>query len=457
MAIHNPSRKKFVWLPDVLHGAASQLASRRALPSPIHTLRSGLNRFVSTGVLGVFQVLGLFALFALLALFGLLPNAVMAQSQSQLPLFDGHLHYSHDAVELVPPEKAVAILRAAGLKYAVVSSSNDEGTQKLRVLAPDMILPSLRPYRSRADTSSWLQTDAVVTYMKERLAKYRYVAIGEFHVSGEAARSPIMKTTVALAKQYQLILHAHADSKAIEILFELDPNATILWAHSGFDQPDAIAAMLKKYPRLFADLAFRNDYASGGELDAAWRKLFEAYPDRFMAGTDTYTPERWAYIGEYASWMRQWLGRLPSPLKEKIAFQNGEALFKPYQARLADVSRSDLGIAQPCSAAEGWLLASGNRGSKLYVKAANPPALSKLFIAQLSTCSDEALSVKALDIVMPAHRHGMNYKPEIKQINSSTAQASGLLMHMPGQWQWQIDAQTGSKDTERFTALLTLQ
>ena len=136
---------------------------------------------------------------------------VLAQSDPLLPIFDGHLHYSHDAVEMIPPEKAVAILRAAGLKYAVISSSNDEGTQKLRALAPDLILPALRPYRSRADTSTWLQNEAIIPYLKERLAKYRYVAIGEFHVSGDQARQPIMKATVELAKQHQLVLHAHSD------------------------------------------------------------------------------------------------------------------------------------------------------------------------------------------------------------------------------------------------------
>lgn len=381
---------------------------------------------------------------------------VLAQSAPLLPLFDGHLHYSHDAVELIPPEKAVAILRAAGLKYAVVSSSNDEGTQKLRALAPDLILPSLRPYRSRADTSSWLQNDAIIPYMKERLAKYRYVAIGEFHVNGDQARLPIMKATVELAKQHQLVLHAHSDAQAIEILFELNPAATILWAHSGFDQPAVIAAMLKRYPRLFADLAFRSDYASGGVLDPAWRQLFDQYPDRFMAGTDTYTPERWAYVGEYAQWMRQWLSKLPSPLKEKIAYQNGEALFTPYQLRLNPAVASKSVSNEDCSEAKGWTSATNNKGARIFFKLSTQPALSKLFSAELSTCNDASLTVKALDIVMPEHRHGMNTKPEIHQVNASTVKVSGLMMHMPGQWLWQIDAQLDAQNngqiTERFIA-----
>jgi hypothetical protein len=32
-----------------------------------------------------------------------------------LPLFDAHLHYSHDAWQRIPPPQAVALLRVAGL------------------------------------------------------------------------------------------------------------------------------------------------------------------------------------------------------------------------------------------------------------------------------------------------------------------------------------------------------
>ena len=56
-----------------------------------------------------------------------------------MPIFDAHLHYSHDAWKRLPPKEAVALLRKAGLKAAMVSSSSDEGTQKLYVEAPDLV------------------------------------------------------------------------------------------------------------------------------------------------------------------------------------------------------------------------------------------------------------------------------------------------------------------------------
>lgn len=65
---------------------------------------------------------------------GLLLAAVLAPAlgaAAELPLFDAHIHYSHDAWDNLPPKEAVLILRKAGLKRALVSSSGDEGTQRL--------------------------------------------------------------------------------------------------------------------------------------------------------------------------------------------------------------------------------------------------------------------------------------------------------------------------------------
>ena len=39
-----------------------------------------------------------------------------AAGAADLPIFDAHLHYSHDAWDLVPPKQAIAIMRKAGIK-----------------------------------------------------------------------------------------------------------------------------------------------------------------------------------------------------------------------------------------------------------------------------------------------------------------------------------------------------
>jgi hypothetical protein len=256
-----------------------------------------------------------------------LSPGVLAQAAPALPIFDAHLHYSHDAWDRLPPKEAVALLRQAGLKYAMVSSSSDEGTQKLYAEAPDLVLPSLRPYRSRGEIGTWIHDASVIPHLESRLRQYRYVAIGEYHVFGADADLPVMRRVVELAREHRLYLHSHSDADAIERQFRQDPNARILWAHAGFDSPERVREMLRKHPNLWADLAFRSDHATAGKVDPGWRAAFMEFPDRFMVGTDTFTPERWFYVVEHANWSRAWLADLPREVAENIAWRNGERLF----------------------------------------------------------------------------------------------------------------------------------
>ena len=79
---------------------------------------------------------------------------------------------------------------------------------------------------------------------------------------------------VALARENKLLLHAHSDIAAVDRLFDQWPEARILWAQSGFDRPDVVRGLLRRHPRLWANLAFRGDQASGGSVDPAWREAF---------------------------------------------------------------------------------------------------------------------------------------------------------------------------------------
>jgi hypothetical protein len=244
-----------------------------------------------------------------------------------LPIFDAHLHYSHDAWDVVPVQEAIAILRKAGVKRALISSSGDDGQQRLYAAAPDLVLPELRPYRTRGEIGTWVRDESLIPYLQERLAKYKYVAIGEFHLYGADADLPVVRRIVELARKHKLFLHAHSDIDAVERLFRQWPQARILWAHAGFERPERVAEMLRKHRNLWCDLAFRTDQASGGKVDPAWRAVFLEFPERFMVGTDSFTPERWHYIPEHADWSRRWLADLPRDVAERIAWKNGETVF----------------------------------------------------------------------------------------------------------------------------------
>ena len=268
------------------------------------------------------------ALSALIVAAGV--TASWGASAEELPIFDAHIHYSHDARDVLPPAEAIAILRKAGVTRALVSSSGDEGTQELLALAPDLIIAELRPYRRRGELSSWTRDESVIPYLEERLKAGKYVAIGEFHAYGADVETPVVKRAIALANEHRLFLHAHSDADAIERIFRIDPDARVLWAHAGFERPARVRELLAKHRNLWSDLAFRNDHAVGGKVTPEWRALFEGYPDRFMVGTDSYTPERWYYVEEHAKWSRAWLRDLPDDLATRIAFRNAEAMLSEW-------------------------------------------------------------------------------------------------------------------------------
>ena len=225
-----------------------------------------------------------------------------------------------------PPKDAAAILRKAGLKRAMVSSSNDDGTQKLHAEAPDIVVPVAAPV-SPARRPLHLDPRRQSRLCRGPPRAHRYVAIGEFHLLRRGCRPARARAAWWQLAKRQVFLHPHSDADAIERLFGQDPQARILWAHSGFDRPEQVREMLRKHQNLWCDLAFRSEHGAGGKVDPEWRAAFNEFPDRFMVGTDTFTPERWHYIVEHANWSRAWLADLPQDLAERIAWRNGEALF----------------------------------------------------------------------------------------------------------------------------------
>jgi len=253
---------------------------------------------------------------------------------AELPIFDAHIHYSHDSWDVLPPKTAIEILRKSGVRRALVSSSSDDGTQKLYAEAPELIIPELRPYRSRGEIGTWVRDETIIPHVEERLRRHRYVAIGEFHVFGADADLPVVRRMVQLARQYRIFIHIHSDADAVERVFRQDPGARLLWAHAGFDQPERVRAMLLKHKNLWCDLAFRTDHAPEGKLNPEWRKVFLELPDRFMVGTDTPSPQRWYFIEEHARLARMWLSELPRDVAERIAYRNGEAVFGSLAAAL---------------------------------------------------------------------------------------------------------------------------
>ena len=227
----------------------------------------------------------------------------------------------------IPLERALAILDKAGVRMAAVSSTSDEATIKMYRADPKRVVPMLRPYRTRSDMGGWHNDAGIPAYLAERLKLGVHKGIGEFHLYGEDAGSAVMKEIVRMAVARNLILHAHSDARAVDILFRHDARARVLWAHAGFTNPAEVERMMARHPNLWVETAIRGDIGPGGALDPAWAAVFVKYPDRWLVGTDTYVTSRWHRMPEIHAETRAWLAKLPPAVAEKMAWRNGTKLF----------------------------------------------------------------------------------------------------------------------------------
>jgi hypothetical protein len=76
--------------------------------------------------------------------------------------------------------------------------------------------------------------------------------------------------------------------------------------------------------------------------------------------------------------------------------------------------------------------------------------VGQFFAAEVVACrapGTEAVSRMVLDARMPAHGHGMNYRPKATQSGPGRFRFTGLMLHMAGAWQITFDLYQGDKRT----------
>ncbi len=81
------------------------------------------------------------------------------------------------------------------------------------------------------------------------------------------------------------------------------------------------------------------------------------------------------------------------------------------------------------------------------------PPLNAPFVLEVALCARDGSAAKAprIDAWMPAHRHGMNYRPSVAALADGRFRADGLLFHMPGRWEYIVEI-----GGERLTAPVEL-
>ena len=86
-------------------------------------------------------------------------------------------------------------------------------------------------------------------------------------------------------------------------------------------------------------------------------------------------------------------------------------------------------------------------------------AVGRAFALEAQVCAKGAAPPPTglrVDARMPAHRHGMNYRPTVVAEGEGRFRAEGLLFHMPGQWQFIFDLEVPGAN-ERITKDLSLE
>ena len=266
--------------------------------------------------------------WSMLVALAAIPVAARAQTP---PIFDAHVHYNLDVGRPVPVETVFELWRSAGIRGVLLTSRPNDGTRELLAAAPPefQAVAFARPYVVAADVQTWFRDPAILAMIERELARGTYRGIGEFHIFGRDADSEGFARFVALAAQHGLWLHAHCDDYVIERIFALDPQARVVWAHTGMTTaPARVDRLLGRYAQLYGELSYRDGITQeDGVLTPAWRALFTKYPQRFLLGSDTWVPQRWPAVPQVMQSYRAWLSQLPPDVAERIAWSNGATLF----------------------------------------------------------------------------------------------------------------------------------
>ena len=284
-------------------------------------------------------------------------TVVSAQAQGYAgPLFDAHMHYNVEAwngsAGPHPPADVMARFARNGVKGVLANSRPNDGSRTLAALrsgasgeplrraAVDLVVvPFIRLYRNRADYDNWFRDETIYTMVQTELARGTasgpYRGIGEFHLYDSAnANGPVAAKLMRLADQQKLVVLAHVDDVAIDLLMahasEGGRNLRLIWAHTGIGgaPPERVDALMQRYPRLMGELSYRPGLTcEQGQLCAEWRALMLKYPQRFLIGSDTWVNQRWSSYDELMQGYRTWLGGLPADVARGIAWGNAAAVF----------------------------------------------------------------------------------------------------------------------------------
>jgi hypothetical protein len=108
------------------------------------------------------------------------------------------------------------------------------------------------------------------------------------------------------------------------------------------------------------------------------------------------------------------------------------------------------GLASACTVPEGFARLASTEAEIAYRWEPERLRVGQFFAAEVIACrapGPDAVREVVLDAQMPAHGHGMNYRPSATQLAPDRFRITGLMLHMPGRWRVTFDLVQGDRRT----------
>lgn len=272
--------------------------------------------------------------FFLLALLGSFSHA-----ESKLRLIDAHSHHEREYQVQFDCTDVIAALDAAAVDRVLITSRANHSSQNCFKQYQERVIPFYSVYSRALDKQTWMHQPAKVREARDALTSGEFAGIGELHIFAKDVNSEVLTGLVALAGQHDLPLLIHGDAVVIEKVFELNPEARVLWAHLGtVPEIDLLQRMLDQHASgLYIDTSVRDTLLLGNpvvngpqrnRLTPEWHAFLVRNQDRLLAAIDTYSLNRWRNYAEVADQVRLWLSQLPPEVAQKLAYTNAQRFFR---------------------------------------------------------------------------------------------------------------------------------
>jgi len=281
--------------------------------------------------------------------------------QGLLPVIDVEYHHGGN----IENERLAAAMDKNGVALIWVGPNERIGSGasiRLNELYPDRFVPTT----VHGDGKLWHSSDrGFLEKLEKDVLSGKYFAMGEFEArhyqSSTNSRdihmpvdSEAFDAVFGLSSQTGIpfLLHHEAEDTLLpelERMLTKYPNAKLIWCHVGrnrnpktwkrFTSTETIRELLKKYPNLYFDLVqskpggryhmtgyldaiMYDPSRPGGILEPEWKTLFEAFPDRFVIGSDANTGRFNEYDRVMDTFRSIVFKTLRKDVAEKIAFKN---------------------------------------------------------------------------------------------------------------------------------------